>query len=66
MDVQRGKVALHEERLRVAADQDALQKGAMELQKKAEDKLRECALKQEEMDESKNDLELRERKVRLN
>ena len=50
----------------MAADQDALQKGAMELQRKAEDKMRECALKQEEMDELKNELELRERKVGVN
>ena len=48
----------------MASDQDKLQKGAMELQKKAEEKLRECALKQEEMDELRNELELRERKVR--
>ena len=63
VDVQREKATLHEERLRVGADQDALQKGAMELQRKAEDKMRECAIKQEEMTEIKNDLELRERKV---
>ena len=64
VDNQREKATLHEERLRVAADQDTLQRGAMELQKKAEDKLRECALKREEMGELKNELELRERKVR--
>ena len=63
VDVQREKAVLHEERIRVGSDQDALQKGAMELQRKAEDKLRECAIKQEEMTEFKNDLELRERKV---
>ena len=62
-DLQRERAALHEERLRVAADQDALQRGAMAMREKAEDKMRECALQREALDEMKGELELRERQV---